>query len=307
MKRLLVASLVVVVAMSKPDVASGFRRTVSAATPAVRNGHVQTFWPNGRLRSEATYAADAYEGEYRTWYQSGKPYELRHYDKGHEEGLQQSWTEAGELYLNYEVRDGRRYGMVNATPCVTVGEKMPGLPYYDTPDFTPRWAPVTHRLGAFRLRTQTGRSISEASLRGRIHVASFVYTKCAAVCPILLRQLTRVQSATRNIPGALIVSYTVTPDVDTPSALAAFGRDRGIDSSRWWLVTGPADQIYGLARASYFADDNRAGPAAGGATTSFLHTERVLLVDGDGRLRGVYNGTQPHEIDQLIADVGRLR
>ena len=61
-----------------------------------------------------------YEGEYRTWYTSGNPYELRHFEAGHESGLQQSWTEDGTLYLNYESRGGRHFGLVNARTCEQV-------------------------------------------------------------------------------------------------------------------------------------------------------------------------------------------
>ena len=136
-------------------------------------------------------------------------------------------------------------------------------------------------------------------LAGRIHVASFIYTRCAAVCPLLVRQLLRVQEATRGTPDVALVSYTVTPDTDSPAVLASFGRDRGVDAARWWLLTGDRRQIYALARQSYFADEDRAD--------DFLHTEKVLLVDGGGRLRGVYNGTQPFEIDQLVSDIARLR
>jgi len=63
--------------------------------------------------------------------------------------------------------------------------------------------------------------------------------------------------------------------------------------------------IYRLARASYFADDSRGGSGADDGT-AFLHTEKLLLVDGGGHLRGVYNGTQPHAVDQLIADLAVL-
>src|SRR5262249_22493120 len=111
--------------------------------------------------------------------------------------------------------------------------------------------------------------------------------------------------AVQSLPDVVLVSYTVTPEDDTPSLLANFGRDRGIDPNRWWLVTGQREQIYSLARTSYFADDERIGAASGDASV-FLHTEKVLLVDASRRLRGVYNGTQPHEIDQLIGDIQRL-
>src|ERR1043166_6275332 len=77
----------------------------------------QEWWPNGHLKKSATYLGDAYHGEYRTWTIDGKPYELRHFDRGRESGLQQSWDAEGKLYLNYVVRDGRRYGYVNSRPC----------------------------------------------------------------------------------------------------------------------------------------------------------------------------------------------
>ena len=90
--------------------------------PQSRNGRVQVFWSNGHVKSEITYRDDVYDGESRTYYESGAPYELRHYVNGHEDGAQQSWTETGLLYLNYEVHDGRRYGLVNPSPCNVVGE-----------------------------------------------------------------------------------------------------------------------------------------------------------------------------------------
>ena len=321
----------------------GADAVVSSQT--LRNGRVLQYWPDGTLRSDVNYRQDAHEGVYRTYYASGAPYELRHYANGHEEGVQQSWTETGVLYLNYEVRAGRRYGLVNASPCNTVGNSTsapvtsrdreatnpdrarassegahdlqpaspsdtepqePGterLPYYDEPTFRPSWSPVSHRVASFELTTQTGATISDVGLRGKPYVASFIYTQCAAVCPILVRQLTRVHAALGG--DARIVSFSVTPDTDTPAALARFGQERGIDARSWSLVTGSKQTIYALARESYFADDDRAGTSPDDVT-AFLHTEKLVLVDGNGRLRGIYNGTQPHAVDQLIADLSRV-
>ncbi len=306
----------------------------AATSTPMREGAVRQFWPNGQLRSEVNYRHDAYDGAYRTFYESGARYELRHYVDGHEAGLQQSWSEDGTLYLNYEVHAGRRFGLVNATPCNTVGEAAaagrgergiaapaeplrmngplpqeaaappaPGaLPYYADASFAPHWAPVAHRVAPFRLTTQTGGVIADSTLAGRPYVASFIYTQCAAVCPILVRQLSRVQAAAAD---AHIVSFSVTPDTDTPAALALFGKERGIDSHTWSLVTGDKRTIYALARSSYFADDSRVGSAADEETV-FLHSEKLLLVDANGQLRGIYNGTQPHAVDQLIADLATL-
>lgn len=313
------------------------RGTTQPPPPPQRDGHVQVFWPGGGMKTDATYRHDAYEGEYRSYYESGAPYEVRHYADGREQGLQQSWSEDGTPYLNYEVREGRRFGLVNASPCTPVetaesgigpapaglatptvaapaatgapGVQSPdaqgraSLPYYADASFTPRWSPVAHQVAPFHLTTQTGDAISSAGLSGHPYVASFIYTQCAAVCPILVQHLARVQRAAPS--GTRLVSFTVTPDTDTPNVLAAFGRERGIDARTWSLVTGDKRTIYTLARTSFFADDSRVGTAPDDAT-AFLHSEKLLLVDAAGHLRGVYNGTQPHAIDQLIGDLATL-
>ena len=77
-----------------------------------------TYWPNGLLKTQADYVGDLRQGEYRTWREDGTLYELRHYDRGRESGVQQSWERDGTLFLNYEMRNGRRYGYVNAKPCL---------------------------------------------------------------------------------------------------------------------------------------------------------------------------------------------
>ncbi len=276
-----------------------------SAVTAVTTGFVlRESWPDGTQKREAAMRGGVYDGDYRTWHPNGRPAEVRRYRDGRQEGLQQAWTADGVLYLNYEVRDGRRYGMVNARPCVTVGGDDSGLPYYDTADFTPRWTPGEHRVGRFTGVSQTGATVRSDSLSGRVHIASFIYTTCAAVCPLIVRQLGRVQSALADRPAVRLVSFTVTPETDTPGVLAAFGRTWGVDATRWWLVRTPTAALYPLARDGYFADDARVGRQ--GDAEAFLHTEKVMLVDGEGRLRGVYNGTVPREVDLLIADARRL-
>jgi protein SCO1/2 len=182
----------------------------------------------------------------------------------------------------------------------------PALPFYDSADLSPRWTrAVDHRIADFNLVNQHGKPIARADLLGQVHVASFIYTHCAGVCPSMITQLKKVQTAIGARPGAKLISYSVAPQQDTPETLAAFAELRGIDDAIWTLVTGDAEQIYALARTSYFADDGRIDPAMP-AAEQFLHTEKVLLVDRDGRLRGVYNATLPHEIDKLTTDLETL-
>ena len=109
MKILVIAALLLTV---------GMLESRAAVLSPGKNGFVETRWPNGNLRSRVQYLADVYHGEYRTWTIDGQPYELKHFAYGREEGRQQSWDADGQLYLNYEVRGGRKYGMANAKPCL---------------------------------------------------------------------------------------------------------------------------------------------------------------------------------------------
>ena len=193
--------------------------------------------------------------------------------------------------------------------CSSNTERSPGkgLPFYDSVEFTPRWSnTVEHTIADFSLVTQMGETIRRDDLRDHIHVASFIFTSCNAICPTLISQLLRVQDAVANRDDVLLVSYSVTPQHDSAAVLKEFGSDRGINPDRWKLVTGDAETVYRLACDSYFADDGRLD---GNQTSTelFLHTEKVLLVDENGYLRGVYNGSLPFEIEKLIADIQLLR
>ena len=179
------------------------------------------------------------------------------------------------------------------------------LPYYDSRDFTPHWSPVTHRVGPFHLVDQRNQPFTEKDLDGKIHVASFIFTSCPSVCPTLVQKLKPVQEALRGQSDVLMVSYSVTPLTDTPKVLAEFGQLRGIDPARWRLLTGDLGEVSRVLRDSYFADDNR--PIDGEPQSRILHTEKVLLVDRERRVRGIYNGTNAFEMERLVEDIETLR
>lgn len=191
--------------------------------------------------------------------------------------------------------------LVTMTAAVGCGTES-ALPFYTDATFTPAWRATEPRPAEFSLRTQDDRPFTGADLEGRIHIASFIYTRCSAVCPVLVQRLSRVQASLAPGSDIRLVSYSVTPEEDSPAVLSAFGQSRGIDADRWTLLTGSRAQIFRLAREYYFADDGRYA----GTAYDFLHTEKVLLVDRAGRLRGVYNGTIEADMDRLIADAAQL-
>lgn len=180
------------------------------------------------------------------------------------------------------------------------------LPYYNTPDFTPVWLTdndaikAVHAIPAFQLTDQVGNRVSETTVKGKIYIANFFFTACGSVCPRMMGNLAKVQAAFARDTNVMILSHTVTPDLDSVAVLNRYAAKHSIKQPQWRLLTGNKDTIYHLARKAYFADEQQ-GFYRG--TNDFLHTENMVLIDREGHIRGVYNGTLALETDHLIEHI----
>lgn len=159
-----------------------------------------------------------------------------------------------------------------------------------------------HHISDFDLVDQQGRHITLKEVGGRIIVADFFFTTCATICPKMSVQMGRVQEEFKDEPRLVLLSHSVTPEMDSVPVLAEYAQRHGADPERWHFLTGDRKQIYDLARRSYFAamDEGDGGP------DDFVHTENFVLVDPQRRLRGFYDGTSKADVDRLIADIGKL-
>lgn len=189
------------------------------------------------------------------------------------------------------------------------GNKISELPYYDTPDFTPLWisnndAERMHKISDFRFTDQDGKPVSGDVLRGKIHVANFFFTTCPGICPAMTKNLMKIQKEFSNSDDIKLVSYSVMPWIDSTVLLKNYEKTFEIKNGMWYLLTGSTSDIYELARKSYFAEE-KAGYNSD--STEFLHTEHVLLVDKNGHLRGIYNGTLPLDAERMIEDIKILK
>src|SRR3990172_6572387 len=189
---------------------------------------------------------------------------------------------------------------------LSCGEKnVSELPYYDTPDFSPLWldddeTSGIHKVGNFSITDQDGKAVSDENFSGKIYIANFFFTTCPGICPKMTGNLKKVQSAFINDDDIKLISFSVMPWVDSVSRLKEYENSFSLKNGKWYLATGKTSDIYNLARKSFFAEEEAGFNAD---STEFLHTEHVLLVDKNGHLRGVYNGTLPLEIDRMIEDV----
>ena len=185
-------------------------------------------------------------------------------------------------------------------------EKISALPYYNAADFTPVWNESEgdkHTIADFTFTDQLGNSFGSKDLAGKIYAVDFFFTTCPGICPALTKNLSKVQEAYKNDTRVMLVSFSVTPETDNAAVLKNYAETHSVNYDKWRLLTGSRKDIYSLARKSYFADEDLGLQEN---ENDFLHTENVMLIDGNGRIRGLYKGTYPLEIEKLIKEIGLL-
>ncbi|MDX1315306.1 MAG: SCO family protein [Eudoraea sp.] len=184
------------------------------------------------------------------------------------------------------------------------------LPVYQPADFNPELVDSTlthvkkyHTIGDFSLVNQNGDTITQEDYRDKIYVADFFFTTCPTICPIMTKNMADIQQEILEDDEVLLLSHSVTPEIDSVAQLKKYAREKGVDDSKWNLVTGDKKQIYELARKSYLAvkTDGDGGPY------DMIHTENFILVDKERRIRGTYDGTNPEEIQELLEDLKILK
>ncbi len=160
-----------------------------------------------------------------------------------------------------------------------------------------------HTIADFKLVNQNGDTITQANYKDKIYVADFFFTTCPTICPIMTKNMAEIQDAILNDPEIMLLSHSVTPVIDSVPQLKKYALEKGVIDSKWNLVTGDKKQIYELARKSYLAvkNDGDGGPY------DMIHTENFILVDKEKRIRGFYDGTNPEDIDKLLADIKILK
>jgi protein SCO1 len=153
----------------------------------------------------------------------------------------------------------------------------------------------------FVLVDDAGERFTEDALRDHPTIVDFVFTRCDTICPVVTMKLQRVQDKTADRKGAAIklLSISVDPEYDTPARLTEYAKRYSADPTRWRFVTGPVDQVRALVEGPFMNSMLREGVTAGGAP-QISHNGYFVLVDGDLRIRGVYDSSDVQRLDELI-------
>lgn len=176
------------------------------------------------------------------------------------------------------------------------------LPIYSPRDINPELVDSTvqhigndHKIADFAFTNQNGKIITPKDYENTIYVADFFFTTCPTICPKMTDNMVWLQNQLKNNPEVKLLSFSVTPDIDSPEVLKKYAIEKGVDDSRWNLVTGNKKDIYYLGRKSYLAV--KTGKPE--ELYDMVHTENFILVDKNKRIRGFYDGTN---LDQPTND-----
>lgn len=158
---------------------------------------------------------------------------------------------------------------------------------------------IYHTISDFEFVNQEGKKISEETFEDKIYVCDFIFTNCATICPLMSNQMYRVQEAYTNNPDVMIISHTVDPKRDSVKVLNNYARNHQAKPDKWHFVTGDKEDLYKMGLKNYMVSMDEDEVAPGG----FLHSAAFILVDKQRHIRGIYNGTDEMEVNQLIEDI----
>lgn len=170
---------------------------------------------------------------------------------------------------------------------------------------------LKHTIADFSFKNQNNEIITQNHYEDVIYVADFFFTTCPTICPIMTDNMVWLQEQIKEMPDVKLLSFSVTPDIDTPEVLRAYADEKGVIDSKWNLLTGDKKEIYYLARQSFLAVKT----TTVGELYDMVHTENFILVDKNKRIRGFYDGTNLDEekdddtqtVMQLLKDIKWLR
>jgi protein SCO1/2 len=160
-----------------------------------------------------------------------------------------------------------------------------------------------HLIPSFAFTDQDNRLIGEESLTGKITVVDFIFTNCPSMCKDMSAEMLRVQDAFRGDGQLQLLSFTVDPEHDKPQVLKEYAERVGVNGTNWRFLTGEKVLLYEIARCGFLLPVQEGD----GGSEDFIHSNKFVLIDGQRRIRGYYDGDDRQEVDRLIQEIRILK
>lgn len=180
----------------------------------------------------------------------------------------------GNYDIEYKTVDGKEVGD-------TIYPKVPGFAYLN----------------------QDSVMVDSKSMKGKVWIADFFFTSCPTICPPMTSQMKRLNIMTKDLAKHVqFMSFSIDPETDTPKQFRDYIKEHGIDAKNWSFFTGDEEATYELAHDFFHVGAQRNEDAEGG----FEHNDTFVLIDKEGYVRGLYEGTKTADVDRLEKDLRKL-
>jgi protein SCO1/2 len=161
---------------------------------------------------------------------------------------------------------------------------------------------IYHHVPEFEYFNQDSVMIKSEDLKGKIWITDFFFTRCPSICPPMTSNMKRLNEDTKDLDEHVqFLSFSIDPDRDTPTTLRNYISSYSINDDNWYFFTGDEEETHLLAK-EFFNGAERNDEIAGG----FGHTSYFAIVDTEGLVRGIYDGTNTDQVDQLEKDLRKL-
>ena len=157
---------------------------------------------------------------------------------------------------------------------------------------------LQHFIPDFTFTNQDGQPFCRAQMEGKITIVDFFFTSCPSICPVMSKEMERVNDHFQDEPSVQIFSISIDPTYDTPQVLKAYAEEHHAIPGKWQFLSGPKEETFQLARCGFVL------PAldGNGVPDDFVHSDKFILIDDQGRIRGYYSGTTSEEVDLLLLE-----
>ena len=152
-------------------------------------------------------------------------------------------------------------------------------------------------VGEFALTERNGDTVRDSDLRGKVWIASFVFTRCPGPCPQVSASMERLQNDLKNEPDVRLVTFTVDPKHDGPEELTVYAEHFQADPQRWLFLTGKQDDIYRLLREGFHVPVEENQGEARQPGSEVMHSPKLVVVDRRGHIRGYFDGIRDSRND----------
>ena len=157
-------------------------------------------------------------------------------------------------------------------------------------------------MTAFTLTNQNGQTVTLADFRGKVWIADAIFTRCPGQCLLMSGHMREIQDALPSGLPIQLVSFTTDPAFDQPPVLKKYAERFGAREAQWIFLTGDKTALHSAeVDGLKLSVLDKPVTQQESANDLFIHSEKFILLDKLGRIRGVFDGQNAETVSEVTA------